>query len=108
MAEERENKKPYTRGGLKRLARAVEFAALLVSLLCILPAVCPAAQTKRSNPIQTKAASLSDLSLPLWGGGEVPLNLSSHNIFPTGNIKLHHFDQVPCGNCHQRLSGSIQ
>lgn len=43
--------------------------------------------------------TVTNASMPLWGG-PVSLNMSLSTSGIETEMKLHHFDQISCGNCH--------
>jgi predicted CxxxxCH...CXXCH cytochrome family protein len=101
MAQERRKKKPGFKTSSDCLMKAARRAVLQVNLVYFISAISLASQIDANNQAPIEIACQSDMSLPLWGGGEEPLNGFVQEVLPAGGINLHHFEQVPCGSCHE-------
>lgn len=99
MAEEPRQKRVLSKGISESPAKRYWLIVLQVSLVSFLfGADVPAPD----NSPQVAFAYQSDLSLPLWGGTVAAVNTAMpREGFLENKIKLHHFGEMPCGNCHE-------
>ena len=78
------------------LTAAARVAAVHLFFVCLFLGISAAAQHPAESTTQAE-----DRSLPLWGGGEILSSALVGQMVAENTVKLHHFDQIACGNCHQ-------
>lgn len=87
------NRNTDTRGSINTCNMQRYTSVLLVVILNIFISASFASVTKTTSLPATTIAS----SLPLWGGGQI---LAANQPKANNQIKLHHFDNLQCGTCH--------